>query len=44
MYTVYLLTGSSLKVFISIELIATGATINFVMLAHHMGLGLAKLS
>ena len=31
-----------LKVFISIELIATAATINFVMLASSMGIGLGQ--
>ena len=31
-----------LKVFISIELIATGATLNFVTLASAMGLGLGE--
>jgi NADH:ubiquinone oxidoreductase subunit K len=31
-----------LKVFISVELIATAATLNFVMLASSMGLGLGQ--
>jgi NADH:ubiquinone oxidoreductase subunit K len=31
-----------LKVFISIELIATAATLNFVMLASYMGVGLGQ--
>ena len=31
-----------LKVFISVELIALGATLNFVMLASYMGVGLGE--
>ena len=31
-----------LKIFISVELIALGATLNFVMLASYMGVGLGE--
>ena len=31
-----------LKVFVSVELIATGATLNFVMLASSLGMGLGQ--